>query len=678
MRKGWLWLLGGWFIVVLGISPWISPGLLAAPRTPTPTPVPPTLTPTPTPSPIPTPTPTATPTPGVPPTPTATPTPDLWLSRVEPETLVVGDGGTLTVYGAGFDAGTVVRLVGWGVLTTTFINPGILQAAVPPNLLPGTYGVAVIRSDGASSTLVSAVKVVPPTPVPTPTPSAPPPGQPVLMLSNYAVSPLLVLPGWRFEVTVEVFNGGSRPTENALISFQTTTFVPVGPTGQYVQHIPINGRVTVRQTFYAPEPLAPGSYPITVIMEGNDFEGKHYQYQATVTVAVGEKAAPGTPQLLVAQAETVPSQIAPGTRFQVQLVVQNAGDTDAKDVTVSVEGGQVAVPRGQGSRVAVGEIAAGDAMTVTLSLVANRELRSGHYTLPVRIDYVGPRGEPLAVQEQVGVEVVAPAGATPRLLITRYSVEPALPAPGDEVRLSLELRNVGDAAARRVFLTWGGANAQALSVLALLGTGNVHYIPEVPAQEHVRVDQRFFVDGKAEPGVLSLPVQLVYENEQGEVVQDTQVIALRIRRRPQLMVRFYEPVGTPLVGEPFRLPIEVVNLANTSLNVSSIEVRSETLSLEDNSLFVGWLEGGTSASLDAIATALAAGPHTLEVSIQYLDDFQKMQEVTYTLTVEVTTPTPPPTLPEEKTPSPAAEEEENGGLLRTIWRLIRGLLGLGS
>lgn len=597
---------------------------------------------------------------------------------MEPKILVSGEGGPITVYGAGFDPGSVIRLVGWGVLNTTFISPGILQASVPPTLPPGTYGVAVIRSDAATSTLVSALTVVTPTPVPTPTPSAPPPGQPVLMLSNYAVSPLSAMPGRRFEVTVEVFNGGSRPTENALISFQTSTFVPIESTDRYVPHIPINGRVTVRQTFYAPEHLAPGAYPITVIMEGNDFEGKHYQYQATITVAVTERPAPGQPQLLLARAETIPAPIKPGADFVVRLQLQNVGEAQATNVTVDLGSNEVAVPVGQGSRIVVGDIAPEEQVTVTLTLAANANLRSGRYTLPVRIDYAAARGDKGTVQDQVAVEVVAPAGASPRLLIAAYEVTPSLPAPGDEVTLTLRLQNVGDVAARRVFLTWGGNGGQGLGALALLGTGNVHYIEDIPPQGQVRLSQRFFVDGQAQPGVFSLPIQLTYENVEGDIVQDTQVIALRLRRRPQLLVRFYEPVGTPLVGTRFFLPVEVINLASTPLNVTLVEVKSETLTLEGASMFVGGLEGGTSVSLEAEATATQAGTHTLAVLVHYLDDFQQPQVLTHTLTVEVVAPTPPPNLPEDGTPPTGQTEEATPGWLERIWQFIRGLLGLGS
>ncbi len=680
-RRAWFGLL---VCLVFLVSGSMHAGRVwAAPRTPTPTPPPPTPSPTftatptpsPTPAPTPTPSPPATPTPR--PTPTPTPTPALWLSRVEPTTLVAGEGGTLTVYGAGFDASTLVRLVGIGVLSTRFLSPGILQATIPPTVPPGTYSAEVIRGDGTGMTLVDALTVVAPTPVPTPTPSAPPPGQPILMLSNYSVQPLSVLPGQRFTVQVEVFNGGSRPTENALFTFQTSTFVPIQPTGHYVRHIPINGRATVRQVFYAPESLTPGTYPITVLMEGNDFEGKHYQYQATVTVAVAEKRPPGQPQLVIERATTVPAQVRPGDALVVRLVARNVGEAAARNVSVRLAGGQVAIPGEQGSRVAVGDVAASQAVTVTFALTVNPDVKPGHYTLPVHITYADAQGAPQSVEEEVGLEVIGRGTAGPRLLVVRYTTTPAIPAPGSPVTVTVRLQNVGDTAARRVFLAWGGEGGEGLGALALIGTGNVHYIESVGPGEAVDVNQPFFLDGEANPGIHTLPLQLTYQDAEGNTIQDRQVIALRVRRRPMLLVQFYEDVGTPLAGVPFPLPIEVVNLDTAFLNVTTVEVSSETLDIQNGRLFVGGLEGGTTVSLDATAVAPQGGQHTVVVSVHYLDDFHQMAVLTRTLTVEVMEPTSPPE-PVEQVPSEEPPEAQETSWLQRLWQFLRGLLGLGS
>ena len=67
----------------------------------------------------------------------------LALTGIEPETLVGESGGRLSVYGSGFTTATVSRLVGYGLLDTTFVNSEALQAVVPPGVPAGIYGVQV-------------------------------------------------------------------------------------------------------------------------------------------------------------------------------------------------------------------------------------------------------------------------------------------------------------------------------------------------------------------------------------------------------------------------------------------------------------------------------------------------------------------------------------------------------
>jgi len=625
------------------------------------------------------PTPTPTPVPSTPqPSPTATLA--LWLSSVEPKTLVTGQENRISVYGAGFVEGTLVRLVGIGVLPTTFVNPTILQAVIPADARPGTYALEVIRPDGTKVTLLNAITLAAPTPVPTPTPTPgpPPPGRPILMISNYALQPLTALPGHVLVVTVEVFNGGSRPAENALISFPGGVLVPIGETGHYVKHIPINGRVKVQQKFFVPKHLSAGTYQITVNMEGNDFEGKHYAYQGTVTVAVAQPPQPGKPHVIISRGYTDPDAMAPGAPFTLYLVLENAGEARALDVSVAVAGDQIIVPGREGNRRVVGDLDAGATVTTTLPLNLRQDVEPGQYSLDVTITYHDRRGQPLTTGEQVGVMVKGRKTAPPRVLVTSARFDPAIPAPGDVVTFTLDLMNVGAQDAQRVLVTLGGESGKALEAFALLDTGNVRYIASIPAGGTAQVVQRLFVSGTAQPGVYNIPVALSYEDEKGNGLRDAQVVSLRVRRRPMLQVRFYEPVPTALVGQPIRLPIEVTNLAPTGLNVTTLEVRSDTMEIQNGSVFVGYLDGMSTTSIDATGIAKTPGTHTIQVLVHYVDDFGHLSTWEGELQVEIQAAPPTPTPVPGGAPDQSPGKEEGGGFLHKVWRFLKGLLGLGS
>jgi hypothetical protein len=125
------------------------------------------------------------------------------------------------------------------------------------------------------------------------------------------------------------------------------------------------------------------------------------------------------------------------------------------------------------------------------------------------------------------------------------------------------------------------------------------------------------------------------------------------------------------VGVPLELPVEVTNIGRTLVNVSTLEMTSEQLEIQDGSLYLGPLDGGTSGSLEATGVAREGGTAEVQVAVHYLDDFEQPQVVTKTLTVEVEEPVVVPESTDE-------EDEKEQGFWDKLLRVLRGLVGLGS
>jgi hypothetical protein len=90
--------------------------------------------------------------------------------------------------------------------------------------------------------------------------------------------------------------------------------------------------------------------------------------------------------------------------------------------------------------------------------------------------------------------------------------------------------------------------------------------------------------------------------------------------------------------------------------------------------FIGALDGGTSGSLDASVVPQRSGELSVNVTVNYLDDFNQQQQITETLSLMVEEQAAPP-------PGQAQIGEENGeqgGFWSGLLRFIRGLFGLGS
>lgn len=599
------------------------------------------------------------------------------LDRIEPDTLVSEKGGTLSINGSGFTTTAVVRLVGYGLLDTTRLNNKALEAAVPPGVPPGAYDVQVqVGETGISATLSSALTIVSATPTPGPTPvptrePTPVPGQPNLTILNYSLEPSRVVAGREFIATVEIYNNGSRAGENTMITFPGGTFTPVGDTGHLLWQLHINHTAVVTQRMRVPSGLSSGTYDLQVNLSANDWEGNHFEFPGSIPVEV--VGISGRPKLVIEEAKTEPSVLGPGDAFSLTLQLTNRGSRTATDVLVNAASPELAVPAGGSNVLAADALGLNRTVTVTLSLVLGEVTEAGHRGLDVALEYGDYSGGSYADQQSVGLEVSTALSDRPQLIVGGYDVTSQPLAPGETFTLTLRVTNVGGGEAQRLMLTLGGEGGSKLGPFAPLRSSNVKFVSRVNAGETVEVGQGLVTNGSAESGSYNLPIALAYDDARGTRHTDSQQISLLVRRRPHFQVRFYRPVPTTTVGAPFPLPVEVTNIGRALVNVSTLELTSEQLEIQEGSLYVGPLDGGTSASLEATAIGKRKGPAEVVVNVRYLDDFDQPQVVTKTLTVDVKGPAAP-------TPMAGGQptREKEGGLLRTIARILRGLLGLGS
>jgi hypothetical protein len=152
-----------------------------------------------------------------------------------------------------------------------------------------------------------------------------------------------------------------------------------------------------------------------------------------------------------------------------------------------------------------------------------------------------------------------------------------------------------------------------------------------------------------------------------------QVLTLLVRNLPQIQVSYYRPLDPALVGKTIELPIEIMNIGRTSINISQVEASSQDIEIENGSAFIGSLDGGTSAFLDALGTPLTSGDLELQLTIHILDDFNQPQVITKTLSLKVESPAELPTSSNGAPQIQNGSEGQSGFLY-----FIRGLFGLGS
>jgi len=149
---------------------------------------------------------------------------------------------------------------------------------------------------------------------------------------------------------------------------------------------------------------------------------------------------------------------------------------------------------------------------------------------------------------------------------------------------------------------------------------------------------------------------------------------LLVTRQPKLQVGYYQPVEDIIIGETFNIPIEIVNIGRYPVNISTVEISSPNLAIENSEGFIGLLDGGTAGSLDIQAKALESGEIPLLVKVNFLDDFNQPQTINESLSlVIIETNIIVESLDEENDIA-----DDNTSIWAKIWKIITGLFGFGS
>lgn len=611
---------------------------------------------------------------------------------VEPTALRSDLGGTVSLYATApltFTEKYTIRLVNYGVLATSYVNPTALQAAVPPGLGAGTYTLLVLDAGGNTVGTGALTLTAPPAPTATPKPESPPPaGRPILTMRNYTVEPLQVKPGQEFTVSIEVYNNGSRAGENTMAVFSGGDFLPLGEKGHLFWQVHINATFVATQRFRVPKEISNGIHQVAVQLSANDYEGNHYDYPASVPVEVigastGAAAPTGKPKVLIEGVSTTPARVAPGAPFTLTLRLANRGSRTATNVMTKADA-EAAIPAQGGSIAATDVLKINESVTVTLPLLLKPVKEGGRVGLSIGLEYSDYNGGGYSDQQTVGLDVDVSLANRPQLLVQGYHTAPEEISPGDTFTLTMALSNVGGGAAQRLTLALGGVEGENLGAFVPVGGSNVSFITQLDAGAIETVTLQLMAAGNAETKAHNLPVALAYDTEGGTREKDTQRISLMVRRRPQFKVSFYRPVeGTAMVGQPFPLPIELVNAGTARFNIPTLEATGADLEfMGEASTFVGNLDPGGTWTLDAMAMTMTPGPLEVVVNIHYVDDLNQTQVTSQTLTLEVMD-MPQPEGPDgpigpDGPLNPDAPIDTPETLPQTIWRFIKGLLGLGS
>lgn len=645
-------------------------------------------------------------------TPTNTPPSPIFVSRAEPSQVLAGQGGTLSVIGANFTNVTVIRMVGVGLLQTTFINSGALTAQLPTNLMPGVYTIEVSDPLGGTQYAPNNLTVMPvvPTAAPTNTPTTPPPtlepsatpqpstpvpGQPSLLARNFSVNPETVAPGGTVTLNFELVNQGNRTAQGVSVAVEAGgKFVPAnGQATAILADIQPGGRVNVTLMAVAAMDTAAGPISVPITMAYRDFSGENYTSKATLSVNVEETAE--SSQVVMSSYEVEPNPVEPGKLVMVIANLTNTGNKTALQVLLRVSGTEnILLAGAQGDSFPIGDLEPGETIALELPLVVKPDAKAGPQAQAFTISYL-QEGEAQQTTGSMTIEVATIITPLPMMLLESYDVGKDILEPGEQFTLNMNLQNVGNGDATEVVVVFGTVESSGGSTsgtptggettttpsttFAPVGSGGTQYIGTIDAgSDATTISQEFIVNGTTTSGVYSLPVTVRYKKPDGSAGQDNLRAIVVVVAPPRLNITEQSPIPEMVnVGEPFPVGLMVQNLGTNTVNFTNVTFEAENAdSMDVSEIFIGPVKRDEDTSFGTTFIPAAEGKVTVTITINYLNDLNQETSIVQTYETEAVMPPPPPDdlgFPMEPTPEPEVEEED-----ASLGDVILGFLGLGS
>lgn len=490
--------------------------------------------------------------------------------------------------------------------------------------------------------------------------------------------------------------------------FEASTLVTIGTTA-------VSTTVDTVDTLRAiiPPGFTPAVYSVTVTNADISF--------ATLPAGLTVVAPTPTPEATPTQAPFVRPQIVIdtyslsvssvryGQDFSLIMSLDNAGGSTAYGIQVTFTSSDLLMLKnggvvGAGTLGIAGKANFSQTMTAAASLYGLTRV-----SVDMNVSYYDDKGAAFSDKFTLNFPVTAssssggsshaatatPTGVRrPQLVVMDYQTDADPLQPGVQFMLSMTVKNEGNLAARGVTMIIGGGSASGsgsgtpqagvsggsgeFTNFAPVGSSNIQSLGDLLPGSTLTAAQKLVVNVSTNPGAYPMKVTFSYLDDQGNPVNDEQVITLLVYILPKVDVSFYQPVGTLMAGVPNMLPFQVVSLGNRSVVLGKMFVETTGGMVENGEALVGSLDPGGYFTLDAMLTPNIPGPIELTITIEYTDDFNQARRITQTLTLDVSEmmiePTPDMSVPGGGIEIPAGPET----FWQKVWRFILGIFGLDS
>jgi hypothetical protein len=397
--------------------------------------------------------------------------------------------------------------------------------------------------------------------------------RPLIVVQSYSINTEAISPGQDFNLSMLLVNSGQSSAQNVVATFVSGDLIPRDTGGVIaVGTVHPNNRADLFQPLTASRDLWGKSLvSVEMLLTYTDERGSSYSEKFMLTFSVNlprvagptatssptptSTAAPNIrPQLVITGYHVDIPVLQPGFKFNLELDVQNLGNTDAKRVTMIVGGGSSHAPSpnetpgpygtfgasgeftnfaplGASNIQSIGDLKQGGKLSASQSMIVNVTTNPGAYSMKISFTYTDESGHYFADEQVISLLVYS----LPSLEVNFYMEPPPIMA-GQPNMLPLQVINLGRKSAVLGNMKVSAEGADLSSNTVLVGT--------------LEMGGYFPLDAMLIPyqaGPLDLTVTLDYTDDFNQSQKITKVITVEVIEAP-----VYETPNEGSMGPDFQ------------------------------------------------------------------------------------------------------------------------------
>lgn len=239
----------------------------------------------------------------------------------------------------------------------------------------------------------------------------------------------------------------------------------------------------------------------------------------------------------------------------------------------------------------------------------------------------------------------------PKLIVTKYSLEPQMPRAGEEFTLNMTFYNTNeDKSCRNIKIILStdaapstqGSNGngapsgnQVGNVFTPVNSSNTFYIGRIEPQKEAEKSITFSVGPTVASKNYTMFVKFEYEDADGNQLEANESIGIPVVQQAKIETDEIKLQDFAMVNESIMLDFNVYNVGKDNLSNLMIEYVGK-MKADPPRNFVGNFASGASSQFSTLLTPLEPGQENGKIVVSYEDSTGKKQTVekTFSMTVE--------------------------------------------